>query len=234
MPTQDAPNITSCNDLNDLPKKIFIKSELELNQAAFMYFKHPKTDSCIRVWFWEHRSFDSGGYYKVNLFEYGILSHSLKDRKSMADTGFNSRFYAVYSSFEITGRGDNDAGWLVTCVKTRLLKPASGWVTFNNLFLSQKLNKIYLMPDGQSSGPTGSSNCLDLEYILPKGKIKLGYSGAVNIYRSTFPRDIAFLKLVDLVSKEFNIEIGYAELPGYKEYIFDTGVQSVVIDTSKF
>lgn len=194
--------------MNYLPPIIPDSNYMKLNDIALKYLGHKNRDGSIRIWYWIHSDIDSGGNYKVNLFEYGINSKSDSLAVLYKFSTLDKLSYAMFSVFEIEGRPVLDNYWEVKSISTKYVKPKCGWVKFNQTYNNQKLDKIYLISDKRQSGsPTGSVSHLSLEYIFSDRIEVLDFTAQHGIFESDFPKDKSFVNLMNLVNNEFDLQI---------------------------
>lgn len=194
--------------MNYLPPIIPDSNYMNLNDIALKYLGHKNTVGSIRIWYWIHSDTDSGGNYKVNLFEYGVNSKSDSLAVFYKFSTLDKLSYAIFSVFEIEGRPVKDNYWEVKSISTKFIKPKSGWVKFNQNYKEQKLDRIYLIGDKRQSGsPTGSVSHLSLEYIFSDRIEVLDFTAQHGIFESNFPIDKSFVNLMKLVNNEFDLQI---------------------------
>jgi hypothetical protein len=203
------PNIKKKIITNSLIPVIPFDSRMTLNDIAIECFDHPRVDSSIRIWYWEHTPIDSGGNYKINLLEFGFIQNPASPSTlSYRDSLQTKQYYAMFRVCEIEAKGEIDNFWDVKSLSTKYLKPKNGWVYFNNQIKSQNLDKIYLIANEQQSGsPSSSFSHLSLQFVFRDRFEVLDFTSQYTIYKSSYPRDTSFVNLMKLVNDEFGLNI---------------------------
>lgn len=186
-------NISDCQPIDDSNRFLYWDgSNFSLVDNGLRCFKLNSIlpDGCksLRVWKLTHNMDLDSLKFKLRMFEVRMDGSDCIARLYEMDWFLNPN-----EKFE------------VKCIRNENFFPKSGWELFNKQMEKEKLNQIYTLSDSITPYYGTGGNLLMVQYVSDSASFNVDFSLRGDLPLSKNEKDVAFLKLVKLLRKEFDV-----------------------------